>query len=240
MAFPSNILSLADAIGSQFLSVFFGGSVSHATGINQMKTDLVAVETKVGTGASTATANTVLRGTGTGTTAFGAVVNADVSSSAAIAVSKLAAGSANSVLTSNGTTDAFSATPTVTSLTATGSVTGTTDVRSGGKFFAGGQALLGLSVPVQATVTSGNSALIASAVSQGFVFVTDLSNGRNAIFEIQSALNTVALSVGDTSLFSIAAPAADNKIHGIYSAGNYYLYNGYGVSHSLYAALLAS
>lgn len=123
MPFPTSILSLASAIGSQFLSVFHGGTVSHSDGTNQMLTDLIAVETKLGTGASTATANTVLRGTGSGTTAFGqivsaditdgTIVNADVNASAAIAVSKLAAMTNKTLLTSNGTTNAESASPTV-------------------------------------------------------------------------------------------------------------------------------
>lgn len=59
-----------------------------------------ALETKIGTGASTPTANKVLRATGTGTSAWGqvaagdyaagSIVNADISASAAIAASKLA------------------------------------------------------------------------------------------------------------------------------------------------------
>lgn len=48
-----------------------------------------ALETKVGTGASTPSAGTVLRGTGAGASAFGALVNADVSDSADIAMTKL-------------------------------------------------------------------------------------------------------------------------------------------------------
>lgn len=84
---------------------------------------LIATQTKVGSGASTPTANTVLRGTGAGTSAFGAIVNADidpaagipysklsltgaivnadVSSTAAIAYSKLAALTANRLLVSS-------------------------------------------------------------------------------------------------------------------------------------------
>lgn len=44
-----------------------------ASSNNAKNAAIIALETKVGTGSSTATANTVLRGTGSGTTAFGQV-----------------------------------------------------------------------------------------------------------------------------------------------------------------------
>lgn len=52
--------------------------------INRIQVDLQAAETKLGTGASTATSNTVLRGTGTGTTAFGTIQAADIAAGAAV------------------------------------------------------------------------------------------------------------------------------------------------------------
>lgn len=114
MAFPTNILSLASAIGSQFLSVAWGGSVGMAAGLNAILADLIAAETKLGTGASSASANTVLRGTGAGTTAYGqivsgditdgTIVNADINAAAAIAYSKLnLAGLITSTDLTNGT-----------------------------------------------------------------------------------------------------------------------------------------
>lgn len=89
MAFPSTLLSLAAASASNFLNVAFGGVTGMAAGLNQIITDLLAAETKLGTGASTPTANTVLRGTGPGTSAFGQVVNADIAAAAGIPYSKL-------------------------------------------------------------------------------------------------------------------------------------------------------
>lgn len=56
---------------------------------NVLKDAIIAAQTKIGTGSSTPTANTVLRGTGTGTSAWGQIVNADISNSAAISISKL-------------------------------------------------------------------------------------------------------------------------------------------------------
>lgn len=70
MAFPSTLLSLAHASGSNFLNVLFGGSVKHTDGLNLLIDDLIAAETKVGTGASTPVANSVMIGNGTGTSAW--------------------------------------------------------------------------------------------------------------------------------------------------------------------------
>jgi hypothetical protein len=258
MAFPTSVSTLAAAIGSQFLNTAFGGSVKMSEGLNDILTDLKAACTKIGISESSAqdspVANTVLGSSTTGKSKWRQIVNADVASAAAIAysklnlatsilnadiataaaiaVSKLAAGAANSVLTSNGTTNSFSAAPVVTSLGAT------SYLAAASKIFIGNSNGTGpyLTLPVASvTVTSGNSALVAVGTAYGFLFVIDASTGRHAIFEIASGNNVSFLLAGDNTLFSVAAPAADNKIHCIYSAGNYYLYNGYGVSHVLVA-----
>ena len=96
---------------------------------NNVKNDaIIAIETKIGTGASTPTANTVMRGTGTGTSAYGQIVNADVSATAAIAHSKLANMTAGTVMVGNA-----SNVPTATAIT--GDVTiandGVTAISSG-------------------------------------------------------------------------------------------------------------
>lgn len=79
----------------------FGTSAaSHANGIatrllvvaqyhNVLRDALIATQTKLGTGSATASNNTVLRGTGAGTTDFGQISNAHIASGAAIAISKL-------------------------------------------------------------------------------------------------------------------------------------------------------
>lgn len=56
---------------------------------NVLAGTVIALETKVGSGASTPIANTVLRGTGAGVSAFGQIVNADIDPAAAIPYSKL-------------------------------------------------------------------------------------------------------------------------------------------------------
>lgn len=64
-SYPSSIPSYAGFTGSDTLS-----HDNHAAQSNAQQSDTVAIATKLGTGASTSTNNTVLRGNGTGTTAF--------------------------------------------------------------------------------------------------------------------------------------------------------------------------
>lgn len=74
-SFPSSIPSYAGFTSSHTLA-----QDTHAAQHNAEQADIVALATKVGTGASTPTSNTVLRGTGTGTTAFDQVhLSSDVS-----------------------------------------------------------------------------------------------------------------------------------------------------------------
>ena len=87
-------------------------SVSHSTGMNRAIANILALATKLGIGSSPPAANTVLRGTGAGTSAFGQIVsgditdgtlvNADVNASAGILLSKLEGGTSG-LLKSNGT-----------------------------------------------------------------------------------------------------------------------------------------
>lgn len=62
---------------------------------------MIAVETKLGSGSSTASSGTVLRGTGAGTSAWGAITNAYIDAAAAIALSKLATVTASRALVSD-------------------------------------------------------------------------------------------------------------------------------------------
>lgn len=65
MSFPSSVPSYAGFTSSHTLS-----QDNHAAQHNSEQVDVVAIATKVGTGASTPTSGTVLRGNGTGTTAY--------------------------------------------------------------------------------------------------------------------------------------------------------------------------
>lgn len=68
MAFPGAIVSFAGFTSSHTLA-----ADTHAAQHNSEQTEIVAVETKVGTGSSTPIVNTVLRGTGTGTSSWAQV-----------------------------------------------------------------------------------------------------------------------------------------------------------------------
>jgi len=117
MPFPTTILNLAHAAASNFLSAWYGGTVAHSTGDNLIIDDLAAAQTKLGTGASTATANTVLRGTAAGVTAFGQVVTADIAANAATKFASLSVASTSTASVSYvamaGTSIAFTSTGTI-------------------------------------------------------------------------------------------------------------------------------
>lgn len=64
-AYPGGIASFAGFVASHTLAVD-----AHAAQHNLEQAEIVAAQTKIGTGASTPTANKILRGTGTGTSAW--------------------------------------------------------------------------------------------------------------------------------------------------------------------------
>ena len=67
--FPGAISSFAGFTSSHTLA-----ADSHAAQHNSEQAEIVAAQTKIGTGSSTATASTVLRGTGAGTSSWGQVI----------------------------------------------------------------------------------------------------------------------------------------------------------------------
>jgi len=167
---------------------------------------LEALETKLGTGSSTPALGQVLGGTGSGSTGY------------------------TSSPTISGGVNVGAATG-----AATGEVKTSAAIKAGAGVYPSGQASVFCSVPVVAqVVTTGNSALIGTSARIGTVRVINASNATMAIFSIRGGANAATLLAGSTSEFGIAA-AADNKIHCIYSASNYYLYNGFGTSQTLYA-----
>lgn len=75
MSFPSSLPSYNGFTSSHTLS-----QDQHASQHNAEQADLIAIATKVGTGSSTPTNNTVLRGNGSGTSAYGQIqLGTDVS-----------------------------------------------------------------------------------------------------------------------------------------------------------------
>lgn len=110
--FPTGLPDVPNAVGTNPLLTFHGAE-SHSTSTNRMIANILALATKLGTGSSSPPASAaVLRRTGTGASSWqqiqagdyaaGSIVNADVGASAAIALSKLAAG-ASGLVKSNGT-----------------------------------------------------------------------------------------------------------------------------------------
>jgi len=76
-SFPGAIDNLANPTATDFLDL-----VDHAGQHGNANDAIEAIETKLGTGSSTASSGTVLRGTGAGTTAFGQVASADIATNA--------------------------------------------------------------------------------------------------------------------------------------------------------------
>jgi hypothetical protein len=80
---PTSFPSSADAYPDPAGGATQGSTTPTHSGHHQNHNDAIeAIEAKVGTGASTPAANTVLRGTGAGTTAYGQVVTGDLAASA--------------------------------------------------------------------------------------------------------------------------------------------------------------
>lgn len=78
MATPTTLPTTPDAVPGNLLPDMHGVGTSHSEGTNEMIADILQAWTKLGISASTPTANTVLRGTGTGTTAYGKIVSGDI------------------------------------------------------------------------------------------------------------------------------------------------------------------
>lgn len=220
MAFPTNILALADAIGSQFLNLFHGGTVSHSDGTNQMLDDLIAVETKLGTGASTATANTVLRGTGSGTTAFGQVVGGDVSSSAALSVASVVTSAATTANSVNVNTTGAAA----------GEVKTGAAIKAGTGIYPSGQTNVFLTAPKsQFSVPISSSEALTASLVNAMLLVTDLTQGASAVYSLNGGFATTTLLAGSSSIFVDSGNPAD-RISVFHSGGLYYVHNGFTAS----------
>jgi hypothetical protein len=240
MAFPTNVLALASAVGSQFLATAWGGTVGMAAGLNQILADLIAVETKIGTGASTPTAGKVLGAGGTGTSSWRQVVAADISSSAAIAATQLAAGASNSVLAGGGS-NAFTTTPTVASLTTTAALQGGTTVKAGARIYPGAlagstgvQSNASLQVPYLNAALAANTAVTIASFPQGRFLLFDLTTANDAHFSSNS-ISTVTDRGSDATIqIGGADPgASSSKIWVSLSSGTLQIYNRYAAAHFL-------
>jgi len=110
MSFPSSTDSFTGFTSGETLQ-----AASHAAQSNQEQTAIVALETKVGTGASTPVASTVLRGNGTGTTTYDQVhLTSDVSG-----VLPTTNGGTGTTSTTGSGSNVFNTNPTLTNPTIT-------------------------------------------------------------------------------------------------------------------------
>jgi hypothetical protein len=240
MAFPANVLALANAVGSQFLATAWGGTVGMAAGLNQILADLIAAETKIGTGASTPTAGKVLGADGTGTSSWRQVVAADISSSAAIAATQLAAGAANSVLAGGGS-NGFPTTPTVASLTTTAALQGGTTVKAGARIYPGAlngstgvQGNASLQMPYLNAALSGNNSFAISSFPIGVFWLFDLTTASMSQFTSNSISTLVDRGSDATIQIGGADPgASSSKVWISMSLGSLQILNRYAAAHFL-------
>ena len=160
---------------------------------------IIALETKLGTGSSTPTANTVMRGTGTGTSAYGQIVNGDVSASAAIAHSKLANMTAGTVMIGNA-----SNVPTATAITGdvTVSNSGVTAIASGVIVDADINASAGIA-PTKLNVGSGVATFLSTPSSANLLAaVTDETGTGALVFGTSPSLTTPNIGVATGTSFN--------------------------------------
>jgi hypothetical protein len=98
--FPGAVDNFTDVPSGGTQDVTYGGR-THSAKHNDIDTAMEAVQTKVGTGASTPTANTVLRGTGPGASAFGQIQAGDITPGTAtmLKIAQTVLGSATASIT---------------------------------------------------------------------------------------------------------------------------------------------
>ena len=220
---------------------------------NVLKDALIAVETKLGTGSSTASANTVLRGTGSGATAFGQIVSADITAST-IANSRLAqvATATFKGRTTAGTGDVEDLTATqATALlnamvgdSGSGGTKGLVPAPSAGDAAAGkylkadgtfavppGTAGSGLN-PTGSSTTNGDITLVGQAVSGGDVLLDLTPASSSAVaaevpnFILRAATTTTNATVADFSFAKFLAPTlASNSARTTTNSATVYIAN---------------
>lgn len=98
--FPTSVPSYPTISASETLGTM-GAGVGHKQTHANEETDIAALAAKLGTGASVAAANQVLRGTGAGVTAYGSIQTADIASGAVTGSNYAQAGSIVNITTTS-------------------------------------------------------------------------------------------------------------------------------------------
>lgn len=192
MAFPGSLVAFAGFVASHTLLVD-----THAAQHNLEQSEILAIETKVGTGASTPIASTVLRGNGTGTSTWGQVV-ATTDITGTLPVANGGTGSTN--LTFPGGPDTLVArgsTDTLTNKTLTAPTIGSfTNAQHNHANATGGGQLTGSTALVNSTVTADKLAT-GAAVTR---LVTQETTGSPTYTDLTTTTDTVTVTIGNNGL----------------------------------------
>jgi len=143
--------------------------------------------------------NTVLNTSGSGVVQWSTLTSSNLSSTASIAATQLAAGSLNSVLSSNGTTNSWSNSPTLTGLTTTGGAS------IGGVLNMNSQNIQNLATPTNASDAANKSyvdALVQGISAKTSVFIlsaTNLTLSGEQTIDGYTTLASRVLLIGQTN-----------------------------------------
>lgn len=205
MAFPSSIPSYIGFTSTHTLAVD-----QHGSQHNQEQADIVALATKMGTGASTSTNNTVLRGNGTGTTTFDQIhLATDVSGVLSInnggTNTTTSTGTGSVVLNTSPTTtnEVLAGQPTISDFT--NALHGHTNASSGGKL-NGNTALQSASVGPNILATGAAVAVVATSETTTSITYADLATTTDSV--------TVTIGSNGLALVSLLA----NMVNGTTNA----------------------
>lgn len=212
MAYPTSIPSNTDPTASNKLS-----SPSHSQLHQSHNAEIVAIETKIGTSSSTPTANTLLKGTGTGTSAWGTLTSAVL---AATVTDETGSGSlvfgtsptiatpaiSNPTITSGGS---WAGSPTITTPTVasfTNAQHNHTNAAGGGQL-TGSTALTNSSVTADKLSTGAANATVATAETTTSTSYVDLATSGPAV--------TVTIGANGLALVIVTADLTNSGGNGI-------------------------
>lgn len=178
---------------------------------NVLSTAIISTQTKLGSGASTSAVNTVLRGTGAGSSAWGPIVNTDIDPTAAIAYSKLAlTGAIVNADIANGAAVAYS------KLALTGAIVNA-DVATGAAIAYSKLALTG--AIVNADIATGAAVAYSKLALTGAIVNADIATGAAIDYAKLATLTTnrllVSSGAGAVSASSLTWNATDSAIGAI-------------------------
>lgn len=202
MAFPSSIPSYTGFTSSHTLS-----QDNHASQHNSEQADIIAIATKIGTGASTPTSGTILRGNGSGTSTWDTV---HMSSDVQGVLGTNNGGTGQTNLSGLTLPSATTSNPTISG-TVSGSATYSTPT---------------LTVPVISDFTSANHDHSSTSKGGSLGAVTATSLTTNTLSA--NGANNITLSAGTNKLVKTTVLRQDDTTN-TYEVGNSVVLTGWGV-----------